>query len=124
MDPAPAQLDVLLDSVGRSSQELSCKEAVSRRGLPFPFAFTFAISFVFAFELLNFCSSRNSKNASALEERNNLFSQDADIRKFDAERLLCNRCVLWCFPAFLLFPSSCAPSCRTFSYALDPFSSL
>ncbi|KAH6901765.1 hypothetical protein BKA70DRAFT_1522052 [Coprinopsis sp. MPI-PUGE-AT-0042] len=32
--------------------------------------------------------SRNSKNAYALEERNNLFSQDPDIRKFDAERLL------------------------------------
>ncbi|KAH6903716.1 hypothetical protein BKA70DRAFT_1110631 [Coprinopsis sp. MPI-PUGE-AT-0042] len=37
----------------------------------------------------------NSKNAYALEERNNLFSQDPDIRKFDAERLLCNRCDQW-----------------------------
>ncbi|TFK21655.1 hypothetical protein FA15DRAFT_69738 [Coprinopsis marcescibilis] len=37
----------------------------------------------------------NNKNAYALEERNNLFSQDPDIRKFDAERLLCGRCDQW-----------------------------
>ncbi|KAG2012287.1 hypothetical protein CC2G_012318 [Coprinopsis cinerea AmutBmut pab1-1] len=37
----------------------------------------------------------NNKNAYALEERNNLFSKDTDIRKFDAERILCNRCDQW-----------------------------
>ncbi|KAF8159140.1 hypothetical protein B0H34DRAFT_391322 [Crassisporium funariophilum] len=37
----------------------------------------------------------NSKNVYALEERNTLFSKDSDIRKFDAERLLCNMCDKW-----------------------------
>ncbi|KAF6750703.1 hypothetical protein DFP72DRAFT_1013170 [Ephemerocybe angulata] len=37
----------------------------------------------------------NNKNAYALEERNTLFTKDPDIRKFDAERVLCNRCDQW-----------------------------
>ncbi|KAG6841527.1 hypothetical protein C0991_010141 [Blastosporella zonata] len=39
----------------------------------------------------------NSKNVYALEERNALFSKDPDVRKFDAERVLCNICDNW-FP--------------------------
>jgi hypothetical protein len=38
---------------------------------------------------------RNSKNVYALEERNNLFSKDPHIRKFDAERVLCDLCDKW-----------------------------
>src|SRR6266702_6792042 len=38
----------------------------------------------------NFHSIRNNKNVYALEERNNLFSKDPNVRKFDPERLLCN----------------------------------
>ncbi|KAF5344689.1 hypothetical protein D9756_011478 [Leucocoprinus leucothites] len=37
----------------------------------------------------------NSKNVYALEERNNLFGKDPDVRKFDAERVLCNLCDKW-----------------------------
>ncbi|KAG5351096.1 hypothetical protein C0989_008004 [Termitomyces sp. Mn162] len=37
----------------------------------------------------------NSKNVYALEERNALFSKDPDVRKFDAERVLCNLCDNW-----------------------------
>ena len=37
---------------------------------------------------LNFVS--NSKNVYALEERNALFSRYPDVRKFDAERVLCS----------------------------------
>ncbi|TFK37321.1 hypothetical protein BDQ12DRAFT_156071 [Crucibulum laeve] len=37
----------------------------------------------------------NSKNVYALEERNNLFAKDTDVRKFDAERVLCNICDKW-----------------------------
>ena len=42
-----------------------------------------------------FSSLRNNKNVYALEERNTLFSKDPDVRKFDAERLLCNMCDKW-----------------------------
>ncbi|KAG6816377.1 hypothetical protein H0H87_006589 [Tephrocybe sp. NHM501043] len=42
-------------------------------------------------------SDPNSKNVYALEERNALFSKDPDVRKFDAERVLCNICDNW-FP--------------------------
>ncbi|KIM39412.1 hypothetical protein M413DRAFT_190785 [Hebeloma cylindrosporum] len=37
----------------------------------------------------------NNKNVYALEERNNLFSKDPNVRKFDPERLLCNMCDKW-----------------------------
>ncbi|KAF8635144.1 hypothetical protein AX15_000525 [Amanita polypyramis BW_CC] len=37
----------------------------------------------------------NSKNVYALEERNALFSKDPDVRKFDAERVLCSMCDKW-----------------------------
>ncbi|KAF8991893.1 hypothetical protein BDQ17DRAFT_1413578 [Cyathus striatus] len=37
----------------------------------------------------------NNKNVYALEERNNLFAKDTDVRKFDAERVLCNICDKW-----------------------------
>ncbi|KAJ7278238.1 hypothetical protein C8J57DRAFT_1222097 [Mycena rebaudengoi] len=37
----------------------------------------------------------NTKNVYALEERNSLFAKDPDVRKFDAERLLCNMCDKW-----------------------------
>ncbi|KAF8624935.1 hypothetical protein AX17_006961 [Amanita inopinata Kibby_2008] len=37
----------------------------------------------------------NSKNVYALEERNTLFSKDPDVRKFDAERVLCSICDKW-----------------------------
>ncbi|KAK2467184.1 hypothetical protein APHAL10511_000733 [Amanita phalloides] len=37
----------------------------------------------------------NSKNIYALDERNALFSKDPDVRKFDAERVLCNICDKW-----------------------------
>ncbi|EGN96943.1 hypothetical protein SERLA73DRAFT_161883 [Serpula lacrymans var. lacrymans S7.3] len=37
----------------------------------------------------------NSKNVYALEERNSMFAKDPDIRKFDAERVLCNSCDRW-----------------------------
>jgi len=40
-------------------------------------------------------SIRNNKNVYALDERNTLFSKDPDVRKFDAERLLCNMCDKW-----------------------------
>ena len=42
-----------------------------------------------------FFSIRNNKNVYALDERNTLFSKDPDVRKFDAERLLCNMCDKW-----------------------------
>ncbi|KAG1738526.1 hypothetical protein EDB19DRAFT_1983129 [Suillus lakei] len=37
----------------------------------------------------------NNKNGCALEERNALLSKDPDVRKFDAERVLCNTCDRW-----------------------------
>ncbi|ESK89579.1 hypothetical protein Moror_8684 [Moniliophthora roreri MCA 2997] len=37
----------------------------------------------------------SSKNTYALEERNSLFSKDPDVRKFDAERVLCAECDQW-----------------------------
>ncbi|KAG6884293.1 hypothetical protein C0993_012405 [Termitomyces sp. T159_Od127] len=37
----------------------------------------------------------NSKNVYALDERNALFAKDPDVRKFDAERVLCNLCDSW-----------------------------
>jgi hypothetical protein len=37
----------------------------------------------------------NSKNVYALDERNALFSKDPDVRKFDAERVLCSICDKW-----------------------------
>jgi len=38
---------------------------------------------------------RNAKSGDALDERNTLLSKDPDVRKFDAERVLCNRCDSW-----------------------------
>lgn len=40
-------------------------------------------------------SARNAKNSCGLEERNAVFSKDPNIRKFDAERVLCNSCDRW-----------------------------
>ena len=57
--------------------------------LQFHFHFLFH-SFFFFFKKI-----RNNKNVYALEERNTLFSKDPDVRKFDAERLLCNICDKW-----------------------------
>ncbi|KAJ6522253.1 hypothetical protein B0H19DRAFT_1043543 [Mycena capillaripes] len=37
----------------------------------------------------------NAKNAYALEERNAMFAKDPDVRKFDAERILCGMCDKW-----------------------------
>ncbi|RXW18298.1 hypothetical protein EST38_g7556 [Candolleomyces aberdarensis] len=37
----------------------------------------------------------NNKSAYALDQRNALFTKDPDIRKYDAERVLCNRCDQW-----------------------------
>ncbi|KAH0836887.1 hypothetical protein J3R83DRAFT_8689 [Lanmaoa asiatica] len=37
----------------------------------------------------------NTKNSCGLEERNSLLSKDPDVRKFDAERVLCNVCDQW-----------------------------
>ncbi|KAJ7452907.1 hypothetical protein FB451DRAFT_1521045, partial [Mycena latifolia] len=37
----------------------------------------------------------NAKNIYALDERNALFTKDPDVRKFDAERLLCGMCDKW-----------------------------
>lgn len=37
----------------------------------------------------------NNKNVYALEERNQFFARDPDIRKFDAERVLCGLCDTW-----------------------------
>ncbi|KAF9232452.1 hypothetical protein BU15DRAFT_67456 [Melanogaster broomeanus] len=37
----------------------------------------------------------NTKNNYGLEERNSLLSKDPDVRKFDAERVLCNTCDRW-----------------------------
>jgi hypothetical protein len=49
-----------------------------------------------SYNLIFICFSiRNNKNVYALEERNTLFSKDPDVRKFDAERLLCNICDKW-----------------------------
>jgi hypothetical protein len=39
--------------------------------------------------------SSNNKSAYALDQRNALFTKDPDIRKFDPERVLCNRCDQW-----------------------------
>ena len=52
--------------------------------VPFPMRVMVLISYL-----------RNNKNVYALEERNNLFSKDPDVRKFDPERLLCNICDKW-----------------------------
>ncbi|PFH47831.1 hypothetical protein AMATHDRAFT_87489 [Amanita thiersii Skay4041] len=41
------------------------------------------------------CLAKKVKNVYALEERNTLFSKDPDIRKFDAERVLCAMCDKW-----------------------------
>lgn len=38
---------------------------------------------------------RSGKNIYALDERNSLFSKDPDVRKFDAERVLCAMCDRW-----------------------------
>ncbi|KAI6096908.1 hypothetical protein EDD16DRAFT_1671076 [Pisolithus croceorrhizus] len=40
-------------------------------------------------------SRRTPKNAYGLDERNTLLSKDLHVRKFDAERVLCNRCDRW-----------------------------
>ncbi|KIJ65368.1 hypothetical protein HYDPIDRAFT_110409 [Hydnomerulius pinastri MD-312] len=37
----------------------------------------------------------NTKNGYALDERNALLAKDPDVRKFDAERVLCNICDRW-----------------------------
>ncbi|KAJ6488993.1 hypothetical protein C8R45DRAFT_1213580 [Mycena sanguinolenta] len=37
----------------------------------------------------------NAKNVYALEERNAAFAKDPDVRKFDAERILCGMCDKW-----------------------------
>ncbi|KAF7375660.1 hypothetical protein MSAN_00455100 [Mycena sanguinolenta] len=37
----------------------------------------------------------NAKNVYALEERNATFAKDPDVRKFDAERILCGMCDKW-----------------------------
>ncbi|KAG9313266.1 hypothetical protein JVU11DRAFT_6731 [Chiua virens] len=37
----------------------------------------------------------NTKNSYGLDERNALLSKDPDVRKFDAERILCNICDQW-----------------------------
>ncbi|KAJ7318751.1 hypothetical protein DFH08DRAFT_1036072, partial [Mycena albidolilacea] len=37
----------------------------------------------------------NAKNIYALEERNATFQKDPDVRKFDAERILCGMCDKW-----------------------------
>ncbi|KAF8134730.1 hypothetical protein K438DRAFT_2126497 [Mycena galopus ATCC 62051] len=37
----------------------------------------------------------NAKNVYALEERNNAFAKDPDVRKFDPERVLCGMCDKW-----------------------------
>ncbi|KAF5387389.1 hypothetical protein D9757_005727 [Collybiopsis confluens] len=37
----------------------------------------------------------SNKNTYALDERNSLFSKDSDVRKFDAERVLCAVCDKW-----------------------------
>ena len=42
-----------------------------------------------------FFPDRNNKNVYALEERNQFFAKDPDIRKFDAERVLCGLCDTW-----------------------------
>ncbi|TFK61287.1 hypothetical protein BDN72DRAFT_466619 [Pluteus cervinus] len=41
------------------------------------------------------CLAKKIKNVYALEERNALFAKDPDVRKFDAERVLCNMCDRW-----------------------------
>ncbi|KAF8072311.1 hypothetical protein FPV67DRAFT_1411888 [Lyophyllum atratum] len=72
----------------------------------------------------------NSKNVYALEERNTLFSKDPDVRKFDAERVLCNMCDQW-FPlnpddhlqavqAWLQHRSTCQKSSTTLRYISFP----
>ena len=43
----------------------------------------------------SFTLYRNTKNSYGLEERNSLLSKDPDVRKFDAERVLCNICDQW-----------------------------
>ncbi|KAJ6471826.1 hypothetical protein C8R47DRAFT_1297267 [Mycena vitilis] len=40
-------------------------------------------------------SNVNAKNAYALEERNAMLAKDPDVRKFDAERILCGMCDKW-----------------------------
>ncbi|KIK95067.1 hypothetical protein PAXRUDRAFT_827372 [Paxillus rubicundulus Ve08.2h10] len=37
----------------------------------------------------------NTKNNYGLDERNSLLAKDSDVRKFDAERVLCNICDHW-----------------------------
>ncbi|KAJ8584628.1 hypothetical protein M405DRAFT_773923 [Rhizopogon salebrosus TDB-379] len=37
----------------------------------------------------------NNKNGCALEERNEMLAKDPEVRKFDAERILCNTCDRW-----------------------------
>lgn len=52
---------------------------------------------MYSIELYFQVNSFNStnKNVYALEERNSLFAKDPDVRKFDAERVLCNICDRW-----------------------------
>lgn len=43
------------------------------------------------------CCTSNAKNIYALEERNATFQKDPDVRKFDAERILCGMCDKYVF---------------------------
>jgi hypothetical protein len=68
--------------MGRPQEELPIKESV-RSSMAYPAATEFHLS------------HRNTKNSYGLEERNSLLSKDPDVRKFDAERILCNICDQW-----------------------------
>ena len=82
VDSSQAEFHILFHPVGRSSEELSCQKDVR-------------ILFLTQFAVETLTLFSNSKNVYALEERNNLFSKDPHIRKFDAERVLCDLCDKW-----------------------------
>jgi hypothetical protein len=53
------------------------------------------VSFRIFYLYIFFSLCRTNKNVYALEERNQFFAKDPDIRKFDAERVLCGLCDTW-----------------------------
>lgn len=69
-------------SLGMLTARVACQKRCKR--IPLPLS-SFPISSI----------PSNNKNGCALEERNSLLSKDPDVRKFDAERVLCNTCDRW-----------------------------
>lgn len=80
MDSSAAELDVLLNPVGRAPQELFVEKGVSG-------------SYLTRCGLM--LSRRSSKNSAVSDGRSGLFATDPQVRKYDAERVLCKICETW-----------------------------